>query len=256
MHPKYEYLIFRQYRKFDMLVMELLPLPVQGETKRDRETNSNQPISSIELDRDNNEQNSKFPPYILRHGITHLLDVGNIDAAKTLLLDVNWLMLRAREGIRLLEDCKRVSKMLINDRVVHMLGNAVLHSLNDLRKDPNRLASQLVGRLMQLAGSSFFLAETSTLLYKMEDVSVCMSESCNFQFPPVVIAALVPDSAAKHHCRRCGHVVCDLCSRQRTRDPIDWTLGRVCDECFECFGSESENNIAAPGKRSPEASIA
>ncbi|CAE7194264.1 EEA1 [Symbiodinium natans] len=42
----------------------------------------------------------------------------------------------------------------------------------------------------------------------------------------------------RHHCRHCGGLVCDDCSRHRTRIPQDPSLGnvRVCDDCFKVIG--------------------
>eukprot|EP00434_Breviolum_minutum_P034668 symbB.v1.2.030688.t1/scaffold3488.1/size55655/2 len=42
----------------------------------------------------------------------------------------------------------------------------------------------------------------------------------------------------RHHCRNCGGLVCDDCSRNRTRIPRDLSLGnvRVCDDCFKTIG--------------------
>lgn len=86
--------------------------------------------------------------YSLSHCITHLVAAGMKEDAKKLLLNVDWLMTRASDGIHLIEDCKRVE----NDRVVEIIGSAIDLSLNDLRKDPRRMVGQLVGRLMWTAG--------------------------------------------------------------------------------------------------------
>ncbi|CAK9055496.1 unnamed protein product [Durusdinium trenchii] len=45
----------------------------------------------------------------------------------------------------------------------------------------------------------------------------------------------------RHHCRNCGGLVCDDCSRNRTRIPRDLSLGivRVCDDCFKTIGDHN-----------------
>ncbi|CAJ1350279.1 unnamed protein product, partial [Effrenium voratum] len=42
----------------------------------------------------------------------------------------------------------------------------------------------------------------------------------------------------RHHCRRCWGLVCDDCSRHRTRIPQEPSLGivRVCNDCFKVIG--------------------
>lgn len=44
----------------------------------------------------------------------------------------------------------------------------------------------------------------------------------------------------RHHCRQCGGLVCDDCSRQRVRLPSNPSLGkvRVCDPCASAIGEE------------------
>ena len=81
--------------------------------------------------------------YILTHGVAHLMGAGMKKEARTLVLDVGWLMARASEGLRVIEDCR----LFKGDRVVDLIGSCVGLALADLRKDPRRLAGQLVGRL-------------------------------------------------------------------------------------------------------------
>lgn len=45
----------------------------------------------------------------------------------------------------------------------------------------------------------------------------------------------------KHHCRRCGRVICNDCSQRRMRAPdgqVNAPLTRVCDECVEAIQEE------------------
>merc|ERR1712166_840676 len=55
---------------------------------------------------------------------------------------------RSNDGVRLMEDCKRLQ----GDRTMEVLGSALGLSLGDMRKDPRRIVGQLVGRLMWPAG--------------------------------------------------------------------------------------------------------
>lgn len=61
------------------------------------------------------------------------------------------------------------------------------------------------------------------------DAPRCMS--CEIQFNPF---------RRRHHCRRCGHVVCHLCSKNTAIlawDPVRLPV-RVCDTCFSNLGEQ------------------
>jgi hypothetical protein len=83
-------------------------------------------------DTENNGATSRFHKYALRHGVSHLIAAGRKEEARTLFLDVGWLMARAGEGVRLMEDCR----LFKGDRVVELIESCVRLALADLRKDP------------------------------------------------------------------------------------------------------------------------
>ena len=64
------------------------------------------------------------------------------------MLDVKYVLARGDDGVRLMEDCKRLQ----GDRTMEVLGSALGLSLGDMRKGPRRIVGQLVGRLMWSAG--------------------------------------------------------------------------------------------------------
>ena len=61
--------------------------------------------------------------------------------------------------------------------------------------------------------------------------SVC--ELCNAQLASKVSSMLSAKDKSKHHCRRCGRCVCNMCSQspQRRLSKQDKKKYRVCDEC-------------------------
>ncbi len=71
-----------------------------------------------------------------------------------------------------------------------------------------------------------------------DDVSECTRCSTGFgMFNRKVSALTTRLSAVQHHCRRCGKVFCDKCSKNRTKLPPEDGYGdekvRVCQPCFE-----------------------
>jgi len=102
----------------------------------------------MEKERSDELTDETMKRYALTHGVSHLVVAKRKEDAKKLILDVKWLMARASDGVRLMEDCK----LLEEDRTVAVIGSAVGLSLSDLKKDPRRLVSQLCGRLMGAAG--------------------------------------------------------------------------------------------------------
>merc|ERR1712166_1570242 len=102
----------------------------------------------LENDKCGDEDGTTFLSYALTHGIAHLVESGRKDDAKKLLLDVKYLLARSNDGVRLMEDCKRLQ----GDRTMEVLNSALGLSLSDIRKDPKRIVGQLVGRLMWTAG--------------------------------------------------------------------------------------------------------
>ena len=55
----------------------------------------------------------------------------------------------------------------------------------------------------------------------------------------------------KHHCRRCGHVVCDHCSKARLAVPPAYIQHvRVCDDCAKVLEDEDAAAAAAYALRS------
>merc|ERR1712166_959891 len=94
------------------------------------------------------KDDASFLSYALTHGVAHLVECNRKDDAKKLLLDVKYLLARSNDGVRLVEDCKRLQ----GDRTMEVLSSALGLSLNDMRKDPRRIVGQLVGRLMWSAG--------------------------------------------------------------------------------------------------------
>ena len=101
--------------------------------------------------------------YALRHGVAHLLEAGRRADARALILDVHWLMARGDDGMGIIADCKRLE----GDRTAALIAQAVGLSLPDLRKDPRRLAGQLVGRLVGAAGEEGYGAEIAGLLQRV-----------------------------------------------------------------------------------------
>ena len=84
--------------------------------------------------------------YALRNVIAHLVESGERESARELLMDVGYLCRRAEEGAALVQDCQRLE----GDRTVELIGRAIGLSLSDLRKDPRRMRGQLVGRLLSV----------------------------------------------------------------------------------------------------------
>ena len=109
-------------------------------------------------DKGGNKDDASFLSYALTHGVAHLVECNRKDDAKKLMLDVKYLLARGDDGVRLVEDCKRLQ----GDRTMEVLSSAIGLSLGDMRKDPRRIVGQLVGRLMTVAGRNFFLDKTSS----------------------------------------------------------------------------------------------
>ena len=84
--------------------------------------------------------------YALRNVIAHLVESGERESARELLMDVGYLCRRAEEGAALVQDCQRLE----GDRTVELIGRTIGLSLNELRKDPRRMRGQLVGRLLSV----------------------------------------------------------------------------------------------------------
>lgn len=84
--------------------------------------------------------------YPLRHCVEHLCSVTMVEEAKGIVLDVGWIITKARFGdsIGVVQDCCNLGQ---NDRVVELLGRAVSLSQNALRTDYRQIAGQLVGRV-------------------------------------------------------------------------------------------------------------
>merc|ERR1712166_1383984 len=99
-------------------------------------------------DKGGDKDDASFLSYALTHGVAHLVECNRKDDAKKLMLDVKYLLARGDDGVRLVEDCKRLQ----GDRTMEGLSSALGLSLYDLRKDPRRIVGQLVGRLMWSAG--------------------------------------------------------------------------------------------------------
>ena len=86
--------------------------------------------------------------YALAHGVAHLLAAERHVDARKMMLDVEWILARANDGVRLMEDYRRLK----GDRTMEVVGQAISLSLSDLRKDSRRVVGQLIGRLMAVAG--------------------------------------------------------------------------------------------------------
>merc|ERR1712166_932505 len=80
------------------------------------------------------ERKNRTLQYALTHGIAHLVAAGNMDDSKKLLLDVKYLLARGDDGVRLMEDCKRLQ----GDRTMEVLSSALGLSLSNMRNDPRR----------------------------------------------------------------------------------------------------------------------
>jgi hypothetical protein len=75
---------------------------------------------------DGDDRKNSFLSYALTHGVSHLVAAKRKGDAKTLILDVDWLMARASDGVRLMDDCQ----LLKEDRTVAAIRSAVGLSLS------------------------------------------------------------------------------------------------------------------------------
>jgi len=111
--------------------------------------------------RDDGESIASYPrevtSYALRHVIQHMCACNMTEEARSMILDLGWLMTRvlAGEASEIEVDCYRLS----NDPVAELIGRAVGLSLNALRIDARQLPGQLVGRLMSLVDDSLTINE-------------------------------------------------------------------------------------------------
>jgi WD40 repeat protein len=115
--------------------------------KKKRRRRGDKKIPEMKENEEENEE-TLMHSYALTHGVAHLVECNRKDDAKKLMLDVKYLLARGDDGVRLVEDCKRLQ----GDRTMEVLSSALGLSLGDMRKDPRRIVSQLVGRLMWSAG--------------------------------------------------------------------------------------------------------
>lgn len=97
-----------------------------------------------------------------------------------------------------------------------------------------------------LSGSVFEMpdiAPTKDQWIKDEDVDVCMV--CNVEKFNLI--------TRRHHCRRCGRVVCSNCSKKETI--INEILQRTCDDCYKALETQkkqsslTDNSDDFPNKR-------
>jgi len=86
--------------------------------------------------------------YGLRHLPTHLIEVGNNETLKELLLGFNWLQskLNATDVTTLMSDYD----FLLGDKQLHLVQGAIQMSAHVLTEDKKQLAGQLLGRLQSL----------------------------------------------------------------------------------------------------------
>mmetsp|Transcript_23263 Transcript_23263/g.35895 ORF Transcript_23263/g.35895 Transcript_23263/m.35895 type:complete len:1396 (-) Transcript_23263:2625-6812(-) len=85
--------------------------------------------------------------YLLQHGVTHLFSAGMKAEARSLVLDIGWLITAAENlenHYNLLLYYERLSE---NDRVVKLIGRAIGLAMNAIRVDCRQLPGQLIGRL-------------------------------------------------------------------------------------------------------------
>ena len=111
--------------------------------------------------------------YAFKYGVTHMCAAGNVAAARALLMNFDWLIMRARLGQwkGVCDDARSVLECSkSDDRAMEMLASAVYLAQPALAKEEGwmELPGQLVGRLMGYAkrGKSF-LAEIESLLKRV-----------------------------------------------------------------------------------------
>lgn len=89
--------------------------------------------------------------YVLRHGISHLVDVGMFQEGRKIVLDIGWLMSRTSDVNGVSQDFRRLEN---GDRVMELIGKTFALSSDALRNDQRQLPSQLIGRLKTTFGQN------------------------------------------------------------------------------------------------------
>ena len=77
----------------------------------------------------------------------------------------------------------------------------------------------------------------------MKDKEAKRCKRCNVDFHSV--------KRRKHHCRMCGFVVCDKCSRNRVQLKANGKKSRVCSECFNQIAPRHMRSVSSRGSMTP-----